>query len=118
MTIGKACVDPFDRYKRTPLWYSVEAKAEEAVKVFLAEGADPNAADGDYDESQKFASTFGEPFEEDFQFGGFTPLIVAAENGYEKVVELLLTGGADVDLPANSGLTAIEAALREVKKQL
>ena len=30
---------------------------------------------------------------------GFTPLIVAAENGHSQVAELLLSKGADVNLP-------------------
>ena len=31
--------------------------------------------------------------------GGFTPLMVAAQNGHSQVAELLLSKGADVNLP-------------------
>ena len=61
----------------------------EAVKKYLAAGMDVNTKDG----------------------YGATPLLYAAEYGYNDVAELLITNGADVNARYNDGLTALHAAV-------
>ena len=68
-----------------PLHAAVLRSDAPAVAALLAEGADPNVADE----------------------RGMTPLVWAVYGGYEDIVELLCEGGADVNLRARTGETAL-----------
>ena len=60
----------------------------EAVKQFLADGADVNVKDK----------------------GGFTPLHWAAIEGHKEIAELLIDNGADVNAKDDSGSTPLHSA--------
>jgi hypothetical protein len=81
----------------TPLFEEFNQKAHvraDVVKMLLAAGADVNAAIR----------------KEDDLLRGFTPLMFAAEDGNEDLVQLFLDKGADVDAKTPMGLTALSLA--------
>jgi hypothetical protein len=81
----------------TALWEAFDLEAPdriEILKMLLAAGADVNAA------SRK---------EEDL-LKGMTPLMMAAEDACEDLVQLFLDKGANVNAKARSGITALSLA--------
>jgi ankyrin repeat protein len=66
----------------------------EVVKLLLAHGADPNAA----------------------QDGGFTPLHSAAQNDHREVAEALLEAGADPALKTDDGKSAADLAGEQTRE--
>jgi len=77
-----------DELRVTPLQSAVAARQEETAALLLERGADPNAQ----------------------QFGGFTALHAAAQNGDEPIARMLLARGADPALAADDGGTAADFA--------
>ena len=69
---------------------AAEAGNIEAVKQYIAGGADVNAKD---------------------EYGG-TPLFNAAVNGHTETAELLIAEGADVNAPAKYGLTPLDVVIQ------
>lgn len=78
-----------------------------SVRELLAEGADPNAADGNGDTALSLAAQFGRAevvalllksgaSVDAADAKGVTPLMKAARFGREETVDELLRGGADV----------------------
>lgn len=67
-----------------------------AVRSFIARGADVNAKDQD----------------------GWTALISTSHYGHKELVEFLLAKGADVNIKANNGATALSLASREGYKEI
>lgn len=99
---AKANVNAADSKGRTPLMIAASgpmfpmkppeqqaAVYAEMVKTLIAGGANPNAQDKDYKG---------------------TALMIAASNGFAKVVSSLIAGGADVAAKTANGLTALSFA--------
>jgi ankyrin len=125
--IGRgADVTATDWYGRTPLWAAVETRNMdkdnatfensidrapflELIQVLLDKGADPNARTKEVP-----------PVRNDFlritaslswvDFTGQTPFITAALAGDVTVMKMLLTHGADPNIPTFAGTTALMAA--------
>ena len=49
---------------------------------------------------------------------GDTPLIIAARNGHERMVDLLLTHGADLTLQNDNGESALDLASPTLRKHI
>jgi len=111
---AKANFNALDRYLRTPLWYAAKSGAVNALRVLLSSNADPNLADGDYDDEQKRMSTEGEQIDPWYQYGGISPLIVAAQEGHLEVAKALVEHGVDVDFKSNNRQSAVDVAYDEV----
>jgi len=88
---GKDYLDTFDvDLYYTPLHYAAHDGREEAARILLEAGANPNANDELH--------------------AGATPLDAAIEARCLPVVKLLLEAGADADIPTWAGLTARDRA--------
>lgn len=82
-----------------PHWYRKQRKQDlPAVQRRLAQGADPN------DPAESGTDTFGR--------GGVAPLWLAAELGFDQVVDALLDAKADIGWVHPHGETALHAAAR------
>ena len=92
----------------------------EAVKEFLADGADVNAKDDAYGgltplyvvatkEIAELLIAEGADVNAKNEEGG-TPAHLAAEEGHQQIVELLISKGADVNAKDNKGRTPLDWA--------
>jgi ankyrin repeat protein len=113
-----------DWWGRTPLWATVEmrnrdygrggehdvdrASALELIQSLLARGADPNARTKEVPPIRRFVTPVGDLSWVDFT--GQTPFLKAALAGDMTVMRLLLENGADPNIPAAGGTTALMAA--------
>lgn len=79
----------------------------ETTEALLAHGADPNARLTQGSPVRRFASQWALPR----PFLGASPLVVAAAYREAAVVKALLAGGAAVDAPIGTGLTALLVAV-------
>ena len=77
-----------DEQTQSPLHAAVERHQLESARALLRHGCDPNAK----------------------QFGGLTPLMIAASHNSREIVELLVTRNANVDARSDGGKTASEIA--------
>jgi ankyrin repeat protein len=87
-----ANVNAFDGSHWTALEYAVKKNQRETVTFLLAHGAHANTQDSDY---------------------GWTPLLYAADYGYLEIGRELVDSGADVNVKAKDGLTALQEARKE-----
>jgi UPF0716 family protein affecting phage T7 exclusion len=96
--------------RRSTLTEAVERGDVEKVKVLLTRGADPNER-----QTHTVRRSCLIPFETTWDAPGFakTVLMVAAESGNVKIVQLLLDNGADVNVVTSTGWTALVGAIEE-----
>ena len=92
-----------------PVADAAMARDREAVKTLLKNGADVNAAQGDGMTALHWAARNGDAelaqmllfaganVKATTRLGGYTPLMMAAEQGHATVIAALLTGGADAE---------------------
>ena len=78
-----------DKVHWTALEYTASNSQPESCKDLLAHGASPNTQDSDY---------------------GWTPLLYAADKGNMEIATMLVEKGADVNVKAKDGLTALQEA--------
>jgi len=89
------------RHKYGKIHYAVEAEDELAVRCFLMTGADVNEVEW-YGESLGGACNYSVEA---------TPLMLAADLGNCRIIEMLLDYGADIDADPEDGSPAIECAV-------
>lgn len=125
-----ATVDMADREGRTPLIAAAYMGHREAVEILLDHGADVHLADGDGRTALSVAALcvptaagvkgYGEVASLLLERGAhpghrdrdnMTPLLLAAYEGHEEVLELLLEAGADVDESAGPHTAAVTPLL-------
>ncbi len=95
---GKCMLDKFNYVHRTPLMVAVDEQNIEMVKLLIAAGSDVNARD--------------EPGI------GNTAIHHAVKTSNVEVVKLLLEAGADPRIPGWMGSSAVDAGLRDSKRQI
>ena len=79
-------IDAFDDVSRTPLHYAVEERQFDAAQLLIILGSDVNRHDE--------------------EMIGETPISLAVQVNSAEIVELLMTHGANADIPGWMGLTA------------
>ncbi len=94
----------------------------EAVRSLIREAADVNSAQGDGmtalhwaalhgdDEMTRLLLYAGANVRATTRLGGYTPLFLAAEAGFARVVDVLLEAGASAAAPARNGITPLMMA--------
>ena len=94
----------------------------EAVRSLIREAADVNSAQGDGmtalhwaalhgdDEMTQLLLYAGANVRATTRLGGYTPLFLAAEAGFARVVDVLLEAGASAAAPARDGITPLMMA--------
>ena len=110
----------------TPLMIAAAEKHLEAVELLLAAKADPNIRNNYGRTALMFAVIYGQndivarllaaganPDLVPFDQSGWTALIAAAARGHARTVQLLLQSGADPNIRARNGQTALELARSE-----
>jgi uncharacterized protein len=98
---------------------AVAQKDRAALRSLLKSGADVNAAagdgltaihqvamDGDVESAQLLIYA-GANLKATTRLGGYTPLLFASKNGDAAMIETLLKGGADPNLPTTNGTTPL-----------
>jgi ankyrin repeat protein len=102
----------------TALMWAVSEGHSDAVKLLLAAGADVNArsnyvaaANGRGFEGRTPVANRADPKVEEFASGWLTPLMLAAREGDEALVRMLVDAGADVNAAAGDGKTALSLAI-------
>jgi ankyrin repeat protein len=92
---------------QTALMWAVAQWQPEMVSLLLANGAEVDARSTVRHWERKVS---GEPRPKTLSQGGFTPLLYAARIGCRECADLLLTAGADVNLPDPYGVTPLLVA--------
>lgn len=82
------CIDQFDNFNRTPLFYAVLRRNYDIVKMLLEKGANPYHEDREY----------------------YTPLILAVVRGEYEIVKLFIEAGVDFKKPNTQRLVPFNAA--------
>ena len=111
------------------IWDAARAGSIEAVKQFIADGADVNAKAGDATTPLHFAAVLGHTeiaellIAKDADVNAkadkeTTPLHLASEYDQKEVAELLISKGADVNAKYNDGDTPLDRAIKFKKTEL
>jgi ankyrin repeat protein len=102
-----ADVHAFDRNGHTLLHAAVLADQPSLVSLLLARGANPNLLTGPPKVKRRFEVNYrSDPYEEVSR----PPLLLAAENGFARVMRVLAEGGADVKYRSADGTNMVLAA--------
>jgi len=108
------------QFRRGALWHAARAGRPDVARHLLANGADPNLRDGNYDEDLISRSLHNiddlseASFAQDYPYGGVSPIFAAAHFGHPETVALLLAAGADPDRVLNDGRSALQTAVGRV----
>ncbi|HEY5568320.1 MAG TPA: ankyrin repeat domain-containing protein [Gammaproteobacteria bacterium] len=104
-----AKVDAREQWKeQTALMWAAAEQRPEMVALLLEHGADANARSKIHNWERQVTA---EPRAKHLPSGGLTPLLFAAREGCAACAEVLVAGGADVDLPDPDAVTPLLAAL-------
>jgi ankyrin repeat protein len=104
-----ATVDAREQWKeQTALMWAATQKQPEMVALLLEHGADANARSKIHNWARQVTA---EPRAKHLPAGGLTPLLFAAREGCAACAEVLIAGGADVDLPDPEAVTPLLTAL-------
>jgi len=102
----------------TPLMWAASERHADAARMLIAAGADVNArshyvaaANGRGFEGRTPVSNRAEPTPEDFASGWLTPLMLAAREGDVELARILVDAGAEIDVAAGDGKTALALAI-------
>jgi ankyrin repeat protein len=102
----------------TPLMWAVSEGHAAAATLLLGAGSDANArshyvaaANGRGFEGRTPLANRADPKAEEFASGWLTPLMLAAREGNVDLARILVGAGADVDLAAGDGKTALAIAI-------
>ena len=102
----------------TPLMWAASERHADAARMLIAAGADVNArshyvaaANGRGFEGRTPVANRAEPTPEDFASGWLTPLMLAAREGDVELARILVDAGAEIDVAAGDGKTALALAI-------
>ncbi|MEO8308731.1 MAG: ankyrin repeat domain-containing protein [Pseudomonadota bacterium] len=90
--------------QQTPLHWAASQNQPEMIRLLLSKGANPDAR-ATVRDWQRRVTAEGRP--KDMNRGGFTPLLLAARDGFSQSVKALLQGKADINLPDPDGTTPL-----------
>ena len=102
-----------------PVADAAQAGDKAAVRAFLKQAVEVNAAQGDGMTALHWAAMNNDAelaqlllyasanVRATTRIGGYTPLLLAAERGYSEVMEPLISGGADVNAKTSNGTTPL-----------
>ena len=109
------------------LYEAVKGEQPDTVQTLLDAGADPNATGFVYllekdpgNPQENIAALFGvaeDPTIESSPYGE-PPLHLAINKGYVEIVQMLLSSGADTEIPNRSDETALIAAIQEEEVEI
>src|SRR5262245_25862963 len=119
--LGVLCVSVFLHADEggSPVADAAQAGDKAAVRTLLKQAADVNAAQGDGMTALHWAAMKNDPelaqtllyasanVKATTRIGGYTPLILAAQQGYAAVMEPLIRGGSDVNAKTSNGTTPL-----------
>src|SRR6267142_5768909 len=103
----------------SPVADAAQAGDKAGVRALLKQAADVNAAQGDGMTALHWAAMKNDPdlaqtllyasanVKATTRIGGYTPLLLAAQNGNAEVMEPLIKGGADVNAKTSNGTTPL-----------
>jgi ankyrin repeat protein len=94
---------------QTPLMWAAAESHPGVISLLIQRGADVNAKSAVFDFTQLKAKAGSVPM--NFPRGGFTALLFAARQGDLESSQMLLTAGANVNLPDPDGTTPLLAAI-------
>jgi ankyrin repeat protein len=97
-----------DRKGQTALMWAAAQSRPRMIALLLAHGAEVDARSGSYAWERRATA---EPRMKNTPSGGFTPLLYAARQGCRDCAQLLLDGGAGIDIGDPDGVTALLSAL-------
>ena len=116
-----------DLFMVPALYEGVRDEQADMVRLLLRAGADPNAAgfvyllEEDPDNPQEnIAALFGATEDPNIESGPYrdTPIYHAIRDGNVEIVQMLLSSGADTEIPNRSDETALIAAIQDEEVEI